>query len=124
LNGGRGLTDHIEHRLRLRKHRDVAARQFNGRGTHTLRYEAFQIGMDGPIILADDIPARLSLPCRAFDLLREQVGHRHGLRCPDEFLLRFRQISCEIPDAVRFQPDPAISDLDVGEDVGAGKLLL
>ena len=43
---------------------------------------------------------------------------------PDELLLRLGQIACETPDAVSLQPDPSIGDLDVGEDVGDGKLLL
>src|SRR6516165_2290137 len=45
-------------------------------------------------------------------------GTGTGLRCPDEFLLRFGQIAGEIPDAVGLQPDPAISDFDVGEHIG------
>ena len=102
----------------------MAACSLDRRGAHALGHEAFQIGMDGPILGGNDVPARFGFPCRAFDLLREQVGDRYGLSRPDELLLRLGQIAREIPDAVRLQPDPPIGDLDVGEDVGDGKLLL
>jgi hypothetical protein len=34
------------------------------------------------------VPGRLGLPCRAFDLLGEQLGHQRGLGRPDDLLLR------------------------------------
>jgi hypothetical protein len=36
------------------KHGNVAARGLDGGGTHAFRHEAFQIGMDGAVILGDD----------------------------------------------------------------------
>jgi len=67
------FSDHIEHELRLRQHGHVAALRLDGRGTHTLGEETFQVGMDGAILGGNDGPARLRLPCGAFNLLVEQV---------------------------------------------------
>jgi hypothetical protein len=48
----------------------------------------------------------------------------HGLGRPDNVLLRLGQIPGEGADPAWTQPDPPVGDLDVGEDVSDGKLLL
>ena len=70
------------------------------RGAHTLCYKTLQIGMNGVVLLANDVPARLGLPSGALDLLRKQVGHRNSLRCPDELLLCLGKVTRKIFDAV------------------------
>jgi hypothetical protein len=47
-------------------------------GAHALRHEAFQIGMDGTVILGNDVPARLRPLGGAFNLLVEQVHGWHA----------------------------------------------
>jgi hypothetical protein len=86
--------------MRLREHRDVTGAQLDGCGTHALCDKAFQLGVNGVIFGADNVPARLRPPSDAVDLLVEQVGHGHGLGRPDNLLLRLGQITSEIPDTV------------------------
>src|SRR6266849_2154406 len=40
LHGVRGLADHVDHDVRMGEHRDMAARDLNGRRAHPLRNEA------------------------------------------------------------------------------------
>jgi len=57
----------------------VAAVDLIRGGAHTLRNKAFQIRVDGAVILAHDVPTRLRLPGCAFNLLIEQIGIRHAV---------------------------------------------
>jgi hypothetical protein len=79
--------------LRLRQHGHMAALHLDGRGAYALGEEAFQVGMDSAILGGNDGPARLRLPCGAFNLLVEQVrvgGEVGGL---DNLLLLLRRPS-------------------------------
>ena len=102
----------------------MAAFDFNGSGAHALSDKTFQVGMDRAVLGGHDVPARLRLPGDAVDLLREQVRHGNGLRCPDDLLLRLGQISGKGAHPIRTQPNPPIGDLDVGKDIRDGELLL
>ena len=86
-------------------------------GAHTLGNEALHVRVDGAVVLGDDVPAWLRLPGRSSDFRVEQVGNRHALRRPNEFLFLLRQVACETVDAFRTQPDTSVRDFDVGEDV-------
>jgi hypothetical protein len=87
--------------MRLGEHRNVTEAQLDGCGAHALRNETVQFGLDGAIFGSHNVPTRLGPPGDAVDLLREQVGHGHGLGCPDELLLCLGQIACETTNAVR-----------------------
>src|SRR6058998_1164677 len=108
-----GLVDHVEHKAGLGKHRDVAAVGLESGLAHALRDEALQLGLDGAVLIRNDVPARLRLPRSAFDLLGEKVRRRGGVRCPDDFLLLLGWIACKGRDPVRLHPDAPIHDFDV-----------
>src|SRR5215831_13274477 len=116
--GVSGLADHVEHEVRLRKHRHVAAIALKGGCAHALGEEALQIGLNGSILFGDDVPARLRLPGSSPDFRLEQIGFRGALGCPNELLLLLRKVAAEIFGALGTQPDTSIHDFDVGEDVG------
>src|SRR5947209_16213111 len=78
--------------------------------------------MNGAVVLADDIPARLRLPCGSPNFRLEQVGFRDALGRPNELLLLLRKVSAEKLRALGTQPDTSIHDFDVGEDVGPREL--
>jgi hypothetical protein len=67
-------------------------------------------------------PTRLRLPRGAFDLLGEQVCHRHPLRGVDELLFRLRQVSSEASDAAGFEPHTPVRHVDVLEHIGHREL--
>src|SRR6185295_14882105 len=50
-NSLRRLTNHVDHERRLREHRDVAAVDRSGGGSHALREEALQIGLNRPVVV-------------------------------------------------------------------------
>src|SRR5580693_9325925 len=54
----------------------------------------------------------------------EQVGSRHALGRPNEFLLLLGQIFRKTVAAFGTQPDTSVGHLDVGEDVGLRELRL
>ena len=59
MNRRFGLADHIEHEVRLGKHRDVTAIGLKGRGFHALRDETLQLGLDSMVLRSYDVPTRL-----------------------------------------------------------------
>jgi hypothetical protein len=67
---------------------------------------------------------QLGLVCRAFDLLVEQVRHRHALRRVDEVLFRLRQVSGKAADAARLQPYSPVRHVDVLEHIGLREFVL
>ena len=87
LLGVGGLADHVEHGVRMGKHRHVAAVEFNGGCAHAFGEEALQIGMNGSVLFGDDVPAWLRLPGSSPDFRLEQIGFRRALGCPNELLL-------------------------------------
>src|SRR6266849_2949558 len=82
-----GGADYIEHLVGLGKHGDVTALELMGGRFHALRKKTFQIRVHSAVVLADDVPARLRLPCRSPNFCLEQVGFRHALGRPNELLL-------------------------------------
>ena len=102
----------------------MAAVRLIGGGPHALRTEPLQLGLDGPVVLTHDVPARLRLPGGAFNLLVEQVRGWHPLGRPDDLLLLLGQVSREALDPVRAQPNAPLHDLDVREYVCGGELFL
>ena len=59
----------------------------------------FVVGVDGPVVIGDDVPARLHPPGRAAELLAEQVHVRDTLGRPHQPLLLLGQVAREAPDA-------------------------
>jgi hypothetical protein len=57
-----GVADHVQDEVGVRQHRDVAAVDVVGPSAHALSGEAFQVGVHGPVVIGDDVPARLGLP--------------------------------------------------------------
>jgi hypothetical protein len=114
----RRLADYIKHHVGVRQHGYVARCHFRCGGFHALRDEALQVGMNGLVLIGKDIPARFGLPCRAVELLVEQVGHRHALRCVHKLLVGLRQVSAEVLGAGRLEPHATVSDFDLREDRG------
>src|SRR6266446_3621812 len=90
-----GGADYFEHLVGLGKHGDVTALQLMGGRFHALRKKTFQIRMNGAVVLADDVPARLRLPCGSPNFRLEQVGFRDALGRPNELLLLLRKVSAE-----------------------------
>src|SRR5215467_1679759 len=116
--GVSGLADHVEHEVRLGKHRHVAAITLKGGCAHALGEEALEIGMNGSVLFGDDVPARLRLPGSSADFRLEQIGFRRALGRPNELLLLLRKVAAEILCAFRTQPDTAVDDFYVGKNVG------
>src|SRR5262249_39939445 len=113
-----GLADHVEHGVRLGKHRHVAAVELKGGCAHALGHGPLQVGMHGLILFGNDVPARLRLPASSPDFRLEQIGFRGPLRCPNELLLLLRKVAAEILCALRTQPDTSVDDFYVGKNVG------
>src|SRR5258705_5782688 len=116
--GVSGLANHVEHEVRLGKHRHVAAVALKGGCAHALGEETLQIGMHGLILFGDDVPARLRLPASSADFRLEQIGFRGALGCPNELLLLLRKVAAEILCAFRTQQDTSVDDFYVGQNVG------
>src|SRR5438132_5544684 len=114
LNGVCGGPDHVDHEGGLREHGHVAAVGLMDAGAHPLRDEALQLGMNGVVVLAHDVPGRLRPPGGAFHLLVEQIDGRHTLGCPDDLLLLLGEISREVSrsgdDARHSASDPGVPD--------------
>ena len=91
-------------------------------GFHALRKKTFQIRVDGAVVLADDVPAGLRLPCGSPNFRVEKVGFRDALGRPNELLLLLREVSAEKLRALGTQPDTSIHDFNVGEDLGLREL--
>ena len=86
---------------------------------HALRQKPLKIGMHGLVLLSEDVPARLRLPCDLIELLLlEQVGCGRVVGRPHQLLLLLGKVSREVLDAFRLQPDASAGDLDLGEDFG------
>src|SRR5215813_15355608 len=58
------FQNQIRNRVRLRYERDVTRLDLDRFRPHALCHEAFEIGVDGPILRGDGIPAWLRPPCR------------------------------------------------------------
>src|SRR5215470_7261914 len=84
-----GLSDHVEHKVGLGQHRNVAAVGLEGVRSHTLCDETLQGGLDGTVTAGNDVPARFRSPSCAVYLLIEQVCRGRCMRGPNEFLLLF-----------------------------------
>jgi hypothetical protein len=123
-DGARSLADHIEHHIRLREHRNMAGGDFGRCSLHPLCREALKLGVNCAVLGANDVPAGLSLPCRAFDFLVEQVRHWHALCRVDEFLLRLGQVAAKEADAAQLQPYATVRHLDVLKHVGPREFVL
>jgi len=108
----------------VREHGDVAAGDLRRGGAHSLGDEAFHVGMDGAVVAGDDVPARLRSPGGSSDYRVEQRGIRNALGRPYELLFLLGQIARETVDAFGAQPDSAVRDLDVGEDIGLREVRL
>src|SRR5262245_35916297 len=67
-----GLSDHVEHKVGLGQHRNVAAVGLEGVRSHTLCDETLQGGLDGTVTAGDDVPARFRSPSCTVYLLIEQ----------------------------------------------------
>ena len=74
-----GGADHVEHEVGLGKHGDVTAFELMGDCFHALRKKTFQLRVHSAVVFADDVPARLRLPCGSPNFRLEQVGFRDAL---------------------------------------------
>ena len=59
MNRAGGGSDNFDHLIRMREHRDVAAGKLRRCGAHPLGNEPFHVGVNGAVVFADDVPARL-----------------------------------------------------------------
>src|SRR5262245_19589023 len=59
LNRACGSADYVEDAFGLGEHRYMAAVEFVGSCIHALGNEALHVGMDGAIVLTDDVPTGL-----------------------------------------------------------------
>src|SRR5215470_10407429 len=116
-NGVCGGADYVEDAFRLGEHRHMAAVEFVGGCAHALGHSALQIGLNGAVILGDDVPAGLRPPGGSADFGVEQVGFRSSLRRINKLFLLLGQITGETLNAFRSQPDASVLDIDVGEDI-------
>jgi hypothetical protein len=116
------LSRTVENEIGVGQHGDVTAVHVVGVGAHALGGESLQVGMDGLVVIGDDVPTRLRAPGGTGDLGVEQVRVWYRLGGPDQFLLLLGQVTRERPGALGLQPDAPVRDLDVVEDVGSGEL--
>src|SRR5262249_44419428 len=124
LNRGRGFSDHIQHEVRLGQHRHVAAIGLEDCCPHTLRDETLQLGLDSTVLRCYDVPTRLRPPSSTFYFLIEQICYGCAMSGPDQLLLLLWEITCKGRDAVTFQPNATVCNLDMGKNIGCRKLLL
>src|SRR6266404_7020221 len=117
-----GGADYIQHEVGFGKHGDVTALELMCGRFHALGKKTFQIRMNGAVVLADNVPARLRLPCGSPNFRLEQVGFRRALGRPNELLLLLRKVAAEILCALRTQPDTSVDDFYVGKNVGLREL--
>ena len=83
-----------------------------------------EVGLDRPVLSADDVVSRLCFPRRTRNRLTEQVCQRTHLRGPYELLLRFGQIAGEFRDPRWAKKQPAVCHFDMLEDRGLGEFRL
>src|SRR5215467_7643625 len=102
----------------------MAAIGLEGCCSHTLRDETLQLGLDSTVLGSYDVPAGLRSPRSTFHLLLEQIRNRRALSGPDQLLLFPGEITCKGRDAVTFQPNAPVCNLDMGKNIGCRKLLL
>ena len=62
---------------------------------HAFRHEALEIWMYGVIVICENIPARLRLPCDAWRVLVEELRGRWVVCRPNDPLLFGRKIARE-----------------------------
>jgi hypothetical protein len=113
LNRSRGGTDYIDHQVGVGEYGNVTAGDLGHFGAHALSNEPFHVGVDGAVVLGDDVPAWLRFPRSSSDFRVEQVGIGHALGCPSKLLFMLGQIACETVDAFRTQPDTLVRDFNV-----------
>jgi hypothetical protein len=100
LDRRRSFSDHSDDYVRLREHGNVAAFHFYHGRSHTLRHPPLEIGMNGVVLQAQNVPTWLRLPRGALEfLLLEQVGDRRKMGGPDELLLLLGKVSAEKRDS-------------------------
>src|SRR5262249_5557956 len=124
LESDRGFSDHIQDEVRLGQHRHVAASGLEDRCSHSLCDETLQLGLDSTVLRCHDVPTRLRPPSSTFYLLIEQIRYGRGMRGPDQLLLLIGEIACKGRDAVSFQPNAPVCNLDMGKNISRRKLLL
>ena len=91
------------------KHRDVAAVHVVGPGAHALGRGSLELGLDGPVMIGHDVPARLAAPGGAVSLLVEQVSVRCDVGSPHQLLLLFGEVTGECLGALRQHPDATVA---------------
>src|SRR4029077_9188505 len=72
------------------------------------------------VLRSYDVPTRLRSPSSTFHLLFEQICYRRGMSGPDQLLLFLGEITCKGRDAVTFQPNASVCNLDMGKISVAG----
>src|SRR5215813_8685774 len=82
-----GSTNHVDHELWVRQHRDVTTLDLTNRGAHSFRDKALQLRLDSAVFRGYDVPARFGLPGHAGRILVEEFRRWREMRCPDDLLL-------------------------------------
>src|SRR6202012_1567348 len=85
---------------------------------YAFRDPPLEIGMNGMVLQAQNVPTWLRLPWGALDfLLLEQVGDRRKMGGPDELLLLLGKVSAEKLSPVRKHPSVPVRDLHARKDI-------
>ena len=96
----------------------MACLHFDGLGTHALGHEAFEIGIDRPVLRGNGIEARLRPPGGLRGLAREQSLLERLLHCIENLRLRFRQVAREIAQERSLVEAPFIPVENLPADAG------
>ena len=109
-----GFQDQVRDLLRMGDERDVARPHLDRRRAHTLRHEAFEIGVDRAILGRDRVEARLRTPGGVPGLAHEQRPVKWLLHRIENARSAFRQIAREIAQecSLREPPFVAVAPLD------------
>src|ERR1700729_2956649 len=110
-----GGADDVEDVAGLGQHGAVAAVELLGGGAHPLGGGPLEVGVDGLVVFADDVPARLGPPRAAGGVAAEQLDGRGPGGRPDDLLLFLGQVAAEAGSAAGQHPHPPVGDLDLAE---------
>src|SRR3984957_9124806 len=90
-----GGADDVEDVVGLGQHGAVAAVGLVGGGAHALGGGPLEVGVDGLVVFAHDVPGRLGPPRDAGDVAAEQLDGRGPGGRPDDLLLFLGQVAAE-----------------------------
>jgi hypothetical protein len=118
------IPNHVNHGVRLRKHRNVTAVELRGLGIHPIGNEALEFGIDRAILGPDDIPTWLRFPGSAGVWQGEDVLRRSHGSGIHQLLVRVREVATEVLGPLLSEPEPSIRDVDTVEYGSAVEFVL